>query len=129
MKLMHFILMLLIMPLLGLTSGCGSLPWNPQGNAGITNVQMQGCEADEGIDGQLFCDIHILDGKEKTNVDVEVIRDLDENTIKASYTARNVEAFEGQAIRGEVERAIAETFREVLPGMTREIIEGITGSP
>ncbi len=112
-----------------LVTGCGSLPWNPQGNAGITHVELSGCEADEGASGQLFCDIDIIDGKEKTNVDVKVVRDLDKNTVTATYTARNVAAFEGQAIRGEVEQAITESIRQVLPAMTGEIINGIKGTP
>ncbi len=78
---------------LSLLAGCGSLPWNPQGNAGLTRMELSGCKTDEGASGQLFCDTDIIDGKEKTNVDVKVIRDLDNNTVIATYTARNIAAF------------------------------------
>ncbi|NKB37878.1 MAG: hypothetical protein GKR93_12050 [Gammaproteobacteria bacterium] len=118
----------LIVVLLALT-GCGSLPWNEQNNAGLTNVDLEGCDAEEGVDGQLFCNIHIIDGKEKADVNVEIIRDIPNNTITAKYSAKNVEAFDGQAIRGEVEKAVADTFRDVLPDMTKEIIKAIVPGP
>jgi hypothetical protein len=109
-------------------SGCGALPWNPQGYAGVTHVELQGCDDEEGIDGQLYCDIIIYDGKEKTDLDVVVKRSPD-GTIEANYRARNVEAFGGQAIRGEVEQAITGAVQAALPEITRAVIDGINATP
>ncbi len=106
-------------------AGCGAVPWNPQNNAGLTNVHMEGCGQDEGIDGQMFCDIAIIDGKEKTNVRVVVAKNPETGLFSASYEATDVEAFTGQAIRGEVEKAIAEAVRQALPDITQAVIDAI----
>jgi hypothetical protein len=103
-------------------AGCAAVPWNPQNNAGLTNVHMEGCGADEGIDGQMFCDIAVIDGKEKANVKVVVAKG-DDGTFKASYEATGVAAFEGQALRAEVEAAVAAAIRQALPEIAKALIQ------
>ena len=87
--------------------------WAPQNYAGLTRVELKGCDQEQGIDGQLYCDINIYDGKEKTDVSVVVKRSPD-GTITAEYNAKDVAAFEGQLIRGDVEKKVAEKLGEVI---------------
>ena len=105
-------------------SGCAAVPWNPQNNAGLTNVRMEGCGAEEGIDGQMFCVIRVIDGKEKANVAVRITKGED-GTFSASYQATAVEAFGGQAIRAEVEAVVAQALREALPELSKLVLESM----
>jgi hypothetical protein len=103
--------------LIGL-AGCAAVPWGPQQNAGLTNVKLDGCGAEEGIDGQMFCGIRVVDGKEKSNVSVRVSKGAD-GTFTASYEAKDVQAFGGQAIRAEVEAAVAAALTAALPEIAK----------
>jgi hypothetical protein len=106
-------------------AGCGAVPWNPQNNAGLTNVHMEGCGQDEGVDDQMFCDIRVIDGKEKSNIRVVILKDPKTGAFQASYEAQNVEAFTGQSIRGEVEQAVADALRQALPDIARMLSQAL----
>ena len=125
---MRSIMMLLLTCALCLLSGCAAVPWNPQNNAGLTNVKMEGCGAEEGIDGQMFCVIRVIDGKEKANVAVRITKGED-GTFSASYQATAVEAFGGQAIRAEVEAVVAQALREALPELSKLLLDSLQQQP
>ena len=85
-----------------LFAGCTQLPGiNKQGHAGITDVKIEFTM----VDGKpVLTGARWVDGKEKQNVALRA--NVEKGTF--SYTATNVEAFEGQAFRAEVEKVLAE---------------------
>lgn len=67
--------------------------------------------------------VKIIDGKEKANVSF----DVDLTTGKASYSATDVRAFDGQAFAADVAKVLAEeqgkTVREVSPSLVQAIVD------
>jgi len=102
-------------------SACGAVPWNKQQYAGINSVKFEWCK----IDGSyLPCHVRIIDGKEQGAIDFKF--QMPDGTI-LNFAADNVKAFEGQRLRAEVEKAIAEQLGEVSPGLVDAILNAIGG--
>ena len=95
-----------------LLSGCGSLSSANQ-YSGINYAKAEFSES-----GRLR-EIVFAGGKQSGNVKLEV--DLG-NGAKATFSAEDVKAFDGQAIRAAVEAAQAEAASEVVPQLTDTII-------
>jgi len=104
-------------------SACGSVPWNKQQYAGLNSVHFSWCKAEEGST-YLPCKVRIIDGKEQGSIDFKF--QMPDGTI-LNFTADNVKAFEGQALRAEVEKAVAEQIGEVSPGLVDAILSAVTG--
>lgn len=99
-----------------LTSCAGAVPWNPQNNAGITNISFKWCKIETKDDiskaeTMVPCSVHIFDGKEAGAIDLKF--QMPDGTV-LNLTADTVQAFEGQRIRGEVEKAISEDAAGVI---------------
>ncbi len=95
--------------ILATLAGCaGAVPWNPQNNAGITNVRI-------AFEDGKISDVRWVDGKEKARVRLNV--DLASKTL--SYSANDVLAFPAFNSRAEVEKWVAEQFagasKEIMP--------------
>lgn len=88
-------------------SACGAMGMNKQQYAGINTVELQtggGCAATDVLN-QDTCKVIMVDGKEKAQVTIEVIL-ADGTTYK--YSAGEEKAFEGQAQRADVDKAVIE---------------------
>ena len=82
-----------------LVVGCaGAVPGNPQGKAGLTDVDVRWNPETGKLDRVLF-----TDGKEKAAVDMKV--DLKAGTVE--YSAGGVLAFEAFRSRADVEAAVS----------------------
>ena len=103
--------------------GCaGAVPGNEQGLAGVTDVKLEWCPV--GADGTDYklCNIAWKDGKEKQSV--HLAADIGKGTV--DYAATGVAAFDGQKVRAEVEKAVAEQVgQSVGPGGTTKIVDSI----
>ncbi|MGB0750254.1 MAG: hypothetical protein ACPGO3_16060 [Magnetospiraceae bacterium] len=99
-----------------LLAGCaGAFPGNPQNHAGLTMAEVF------WEDGALKS-ASIIDGKEKQ--DVALVVRLPEGG-SVDYRAAGVSAFQGQAIRGAVEQAVAAHLADAAPGVVQAITETI----
>lgn len=83
-----------------------AVTWNPQQYAGLTHVQV-GYNDDGSIDT-----VSWWDGKEKTDVAVNVLKNPD-GSVTLNYTATGVTAFEGQGMRANVETGVVEVGADV----------------
>lgn len=101
--------------------GCaGSLPGkSKQGHAGITDWAVEFNDETGKIES-----VRIIDGKEKADVSFKV----DMEARVAEYEAKDVDAFEGQDKRAQVEKVLAEKYGEAAPGILDAILS-IFGTP
>ena len=81
--------------------------WNPQQYSGLTHVKV---EYDENGQPKY---VSWWDGKEKTDVSVDVVKNPD-GTVTLHYTAKGVAAFEGQGLRANVETGVVEVGKDVI---------------
>jgi hypothetical protein len=95
-------------------AGCGAIPGNPQGYAGITKATV------DFEDGKLVRAI-IWDGKEKQDVAL----DVDLNAGTAHYSASGSQAFQGQALRAQVESAVAEKLADAAPEVVASVVDAV----
>ena len=88
------------------------------GCAGTSSQQYGGQTVGEysGADGTT---IRIISAREADNVEF----DIDLSKGKASYKASGVKAFEGQAIRADVEKVLTEEYGEALPSVVDGILK------
>lgn len=119
-----------------------------QENAGINYVKVDYCFEEEqisqnlidkiqveGVDGEQLaailsvlpvswspCGVEIADGKERSDVSFTFVSP---DGFGFEYSAGEEKAFEGQRIRGEVEKAQIEVLGEIIPGLTDAIIGAI----
>ncbi|MEE9395243.1 MAG: hypothetical protein V3W41_22350 [Planctomycetota bacterium] len=107
---------------LALNACAGAVPWNPQGHAGMTEVAVKWCG--EGAD-RAACKFKVMDGKEKGQVSFEVEFTPD-GTIM-NYAATDEKAFEGQAIRADVEKAVAAEVTKAMPSIVDAVKAAIAG--
>ena len=109
---------LLVVFVLALGACAGAVPGNPQGFSGQTFATVEiPCKVG---DEDRLCVGEIRDGKEKENVSLEVeLHGV--GTMK--YSAAAVRAFDGQAIRGEVEKAVAQHAADVTPGFIDAVVD------
>lgn len=111
------LLAILITAVLALGACAGALPGNPQGYSGQTYATVEiPCKVGEEL---RLCKGEIRDGKEKAATTLKV--ELNE-VGSMSYSAKEVRAFDGQAIRGEVEKAVAQHAADVTPGFVEAIV-------
>ena len=103
--------------------GCaGAVPDNEQGLAGVTDVRLEWCPVGAGSADYKLCNIAWKDGKEKQSV--HLAADIGKGTV--DYAATGVAAFDGQKMRAEVEKAVAEQVgQSVGPGGTAKIVDSI----
>ena len=100
-------------------AGCGLLSSANQ-FAGLNHAEAEFTE-----DGQIER-IVFYGGKESGSVNLTV--DLG-NGATATFSGTDVTAFEGQAVRAEVEKAQAEVLGEVVPALTKAIVDAVVGVP
>ena len=95
-------------------SACGSLPGvSQQGRAGIADWHVTFNPETGNVE-----EARIIDGKEKSDVAFEV--DLKAGT--ASYSAKDVKAFDGQKARAVLEAEISEDVKETVPGIVDKVV-------
>ena len=96
---------------------------NAQTRAGITNVGVEFCAIGpvEAPTSYAPCQISYVDGKERH--DVRLSADLGKGIIE--YEAGGSLAFDGQAIRGAVERALVEAQVEATGELVDAILEAL----
>lgn len=87
---------------------------------GLTLAEVQRCP-----DGGSVCAVELRDGKERDHVVV----DVQGPDWSARYEARTVRAFEGQAIRAALERAIAAELGQVPTGLVDRLLKALRGLP
>ena len=112
-----------VLALLLLVAGCSFNPHdNAQTRAGITDVQIQFCSVGpvEAPTAYVPCLISYMDGKERT--DVKLSADLGKGLIE--YKAGGSLAFDGQALRAAVEKAMLDAQVNV----TGEVVDAITAA-
>jgi len=104
-------------------AGCaGAVPGNEQGLAGVTDVRLEWCAIGAEKSDYRLCNIAWKDGKEKQSV--HLAADIGKGTV--DYAATGVAAFDGQKMRAEVEKAVAEQVgQSVGPGGTAKIVDSI----
>lgn len=109
--------------LIAALGGCaGAVPGNEQGLAGVTDVRLEWCAVGADKTDYKLCNIAWKDGKEKQSV--HLAADIGKGTV--DYAATGVTAFDGQKVRGEVEKAVAEQVgQSVGPGGTAKIVDSI----
>src|SRR5690349_14426567 len=101
----------------------GSVPWNDQNVAGVTDVHLNWCPvgAAPAADFKL-CDVSWRDGKEKQAV--HLAADLVAG--KIDYSASAVAAFNGQAARADIEKAVAAQVGTAIgPGGVATIVDAV----
>tara|TARA_Y100000310_G_scaffold342721_1_gene447085 strand:- start:846 stop:1238 length:393 start_codon:yes stop_codon:yes gene_type:complete len=96
---------------------------NPQVNAGITNVQIELCPLGpvDAPTAYALCRVSYIDGKERTTVTL----DLDWKEGMVAYSAGVSAAFEGQALRALVEKALIESRVEIADDLREGLVTGI----
>lgn len=106
-------------------SGCaGALPWNKQNYAGINEVHFKWCENDQTGD-YMACDVLIIDAKENGAIQFKFT--MPDGTV-LEFAADDVKAFPGQALRADVEKAIAKQFGDIAPEVMDALLKAILGS-
>jgi len=115
----------IIIPLVFLLVGCTTFNEedNPQVNAGVTNVQINLCPIGpvEAPTDYVLCSVSYIDGKERTTVSL----DLDWKEGMVAYSAGVSAAFEGQALRALVEKALINSRVEIADDIREGLVTGI----
>ena len=113
----------LLLPVLVLAACTFSPLDNAQTRAGITDVSVDFCAIGpvEAPTSYAPCQISYVDGKERT--DVKLSADLGKGIIE--YEAGDSLSFDGQAIRGAVERALADAQVEATGALVDAILEAL----
>lgn len=140
---------LLLIPVLALAACSGPLAGKQQ-YAGITSVEFNSCFEEEvisqtlvdkiqveGVTGEQLtsilnalpvswapCSVKIVDGKEQGAIDFKFA--FPDGSVM-SFAADDVSAFEGQRIRGEVDKIVAQELGRAAPEVTNAIMDAITG--
>lgn len=116
---------ILLILVLAVIAGCAMDPSrSEQAASGQTIVEARWCES--YVEGSYLCGLEWKDGKEKSNVTLHV--ELP-NGYKLDYTASDVKAFDGQAIRAAVEAVMVDATAETIDNVTRGIIRGLILGP
>jgi len=103
-----------------LVSGCaGAVPWNKQNYAGLEEWSVEYAVPD---DRQGIERVHYINGKEAAASEIKIA--LSDGTI-LNFAGDGIMAFQGQALRADVERAVSEQLGEVGPGVIDAIINAI----
>ena len=92
--------------------GCaGAVPWNPQGNAGMTQVVVKWCKVQnaEGT-AREACKVTVTDGKESSLIDFKF--SIGDSVL--NFYAEDTAAFEGQRIRADVEGQVIEATEKII---------------
>ena len=114
----HFVILGLIgIMLSGCAAGVALPSSNQQGRAGVSDWEISFNPETGNVE-----DVRIIDGKEKADVNFKV--DLKSGT--AEYSAKDVDAFEGQKARAAVEQALYENGIPILPGLVDSIVKAIS---
>lgn len=112
---------------LALAACAGAVPGNPQNYSGITDAHVEVGTVKDG-EKPYIKEVRFRDGKQKQSIELKV--DLDENgkpTI--TYSAKGVEAFDGQKVRAAVEQAVSSDAKDAMPGIVDTIVKAVTGLP
>lgn len=105
-------------------SGCaGAVPWNKQNYAGVEEWSVEYVVAD-GESGLKL--VHYINAKEAAASEIKIV--LNDGTI-LNFAGDGITAFQGQAIRADVEKAVAEQLGDVSPEIVNSIIDGIVRPP
>lgn len=98
----------------------------PQQHAGIETlrVKYELATLADGSESPYIKDVYYRSGKE-TNM-AQLVFELPDGT-KLNFDTDLAKAFEGQALRAEVERVVAEQVGDVAPGVVDAIIKALTG--
>ena len=113
---------LMALCIISTVSACGVI--GDQTRAGIFKVTMEACEGQTVETG--VCKYEVIDGKEYSNASFEV--DWDDAT-GMSYSAEGAKAFEGQRIRGDVEKAAVKAFGDVAPAALDVFLKALGFAP
>lgn len=97
--------------------GCaGAVPGNPQGYSGINHATFEYPTEEGTITGDIW------GGKQQDTVAITIKHP---SGVEVTYSASGTEAFEGQRIRGAVEKAVSADAKEAMPGIVDTITDAI----
>ncbi len=116
MKIVNIALLFLLAGLL--TACAGAIPWNEQNSSGVDKFSVKYFENGNTEE------ISFTSGKEKASVE---IRYETPDGTKASYKATDIKAFDGQLIRGDVEKSVSKGAVDVSPQITKTLTDGVKG--
>lgn len=103
-----------------LLGGCST-----QQYAGLTSLEVtMKPKCDGPTLAECAATIKYIDGKEKANVSTDV--DLTKG--RFTYTASDVKAFDGQALRAAVDKALIETAGQTIPQVADAIVRAVITS-
>lgn len=111
-KLIGFSLVILL-----LSSCAGAVPWNPQGYAGITHVDVQWKE-----DSPELARVRVWHGKEGT---FNITARLPDGS-EVIWEGLDVKAFEAFKSRAEVESYVAEKFADAAPDIRAGLVDALS---
>lgn len=100
-----------------LLSACaGALPGNPQGLAGINKGEFEYDPQTGKVSGE------VIGGKESEAVKLSV---KTPDGLEVTYSAKGVKAFDGQAVRAAVERAVSDGAKQAMPGIVDSVVSAV----
>lgn len=105
------------LPIIFVLAGC------TQNKAGIAKADLEWCPTNSGL---VLCKVNITDGKERDDVELEFTK---KDGTKITYTAKGIRAFEGQALRAAVDKAISADIKAIAPGIVGSVVKAVTGIP
>jgi len=113
----------LVLPVMILSGCAGAVPWNKQNYAGLEewSVEYVVAKGDSGIER-----VHYINGKEAAASEIKIA--LSDGTI-LNFAGDGISAFQGQALRADVEKAVVEQLGNVSPEIINAIIDAIIRPP
>jgi len=111
------------MSMLLLSACAGAVPWNKQNYAGVEEWSVEYVIAD-GESG--LKRVHYINAKEASASEIKIA--LSDGTV-LNFAGDGITAFQGQAIRADVENTVAEQMGDVSPEIVNSIIDAIVRPP
>ncbi len=117
-------LALVFAALLILGACAGAMPWNPQGNAGLTKTIIDVGLAKQG-ETPYIERVEFVDGKEKDGITISV--KFVDGKPQVEYSAKGVKAFKAHELRAAVEMAVSADVKEAFPKVVNDIVDALLG--
>ena len=102
---------------------CGALGMNKQQYAGITSWEVSGNKTTEGT--WQVTNVRYINGKEADTSNIAISLNNGETIL--NFDGAGIKAFDGQALRSEVDKVISEQLGQNIPGLADAIVKVITG--
>lgn len=102
-------------------TACGAVGANKQQYAGITHWQVTGNQTAEGT--WQVTDVRYTNGKEEDSSEIAI--SLNGGDTILNFSGAGIKAFDGQALRAEVDRVVMEQIGQAAPGLSKAIIDAL----